>query len=138
MIRKYFQFAAVGVALILSVQAFAQSGSGLEARRGLAKAAIDQIKLAAENFEKACGVKIFQGRLPGEVNCGKGNEMIGNAWTRTLNNTGYPETPQQRKLAAQNLGLTSSAALVFVLGPADDEKLGYLIKELGQIQANGN
>jgi hypothetical protein len=115
-----------------------QSTGGLEARRALAKATLEQINTAAEKFKTNCGVTVFDDVVPGEVDCGKGRETIGQAWSRTLNEAGYPATPQARRLAAQTLGLDSSATLIFYLSLVDNEKLDYLIKALKQIQSDGN
>jgi hypothetical protein len=110
----------------------------LQARRALAKATLDQVNAAADKFKKSCGVTIFQNNIPGEVDWGKGSETVGEAWGHTLEEVGYPATPQARRLAAQNLGLDSSATLVFFLAPADNDKLSYLMKALKQIQSDGN
>ncbi|MGY3442842.1 hypothetical protein [Bradyrhizobium sp. USDA 4473] len=126
------------IASACSRTCMAQASSGLEARRSLAKATLEQINTAADNFKKKCGVTVFQDIVPGEVDCGNGRQTIGEAWGRTLEQAGYPATPQARRLAAQNLGLDSRTSLVLFLAPADNEKLGYLIRALKQIENDGN
>ncbi|RUU07383.1 hypothetical protein EOD08_38530, partial [Mesorhizobium sp. M6A.T.Ca.TU.002.02.2.1] len=73
---------AINVLQIVCATAWATpSGAQAEMTR---EQLIGVIHSAQELFEKECGLTIMQGRLPGDVNCGQGQETIGEAWDRAL------------------------------------------------------
>ncbi|NSZ39786.1 hypothetical protein [Agrobacterium tumefaciens] len=89
----------------------------------------NKVKDAQQLFEKDCGFTIMQGRLPGDVNCGHGQETIGEAWDRALVAAGVPKTFDERESLAKELDLNSQASLV-LMGMARAEGIDYLLRQL--------
>lgn len=122
---------AINVLQIVCATAWATpSGAQAEMTR---EQLIGVIQSAQELFEKECGLTIMQGRLPGDVNCGQGQETIGEAWDRALVKSGLPADPDERTKLAADLGLDSTASLV-LMGMARAEGIQYLLEELQAAQ----
>jgi hypothetical protein len=88
------------------------------------------INHAIDLFAEECHQSIMLDRLPGEVQCGHGEETIGVAWDRILTEVGLPQAERQR--IANELNLDNQARFA-LLGLARKEAIDYLLASLREL-----